>query len=232
MQYQVGTLGAIQQLETHHEVAGFLVGIVGVIYAVLLAFVVVVVWERYHDASRNLAQESNQIGDLWQLAAGFRPELRDSVRPRLTDYAAAVARTEFTTMRNGQPSPDAAAAIARIWDAYVRLEPRSDTERALYSESLATLNILSDCRRTRLHDAEDHMPYLVWITLFGGAAITIAFMFLFQLKSYRVQILMTVAVVAMIAITLFLVIALSRPFGRILPLSDEPFHQQLARMGA
>jgi len=32
---------AIRQMETHHEAAGFLIGIVGLVYAVLLAFVTV-----------------------------------------------------------------------------------------------------------------------------------------------------------------------------------------------
>jgi hypothetical protein len=220
----------IQRLETHHETAGFLIGIVGVVYAVLLAFVVVVVWERYNDTARNLDQEANQIGDLWLMAGGFAPELRAQVRGPLVAYARTVVDTEFASMRHEEASPEAEAAFIRIWNAYRAAEPRSETERALYAESLATMNILSDDRRTRLHEARDHMPGVVWAALYGGAAITIAFTFLFQLKSYRVQLVMTSAVVTLIALVLFLVMALNRPFGGVLPLSSDPFTQQLARL--
>ena len=222
----------IQRLETHHEVAGFLIGIVGVVYAVLLAFVVVVVWERYNDAARDLTQEANQVGDLWQMAGGFGPELRTQVRGSLVTYLHTVIDREFASMRHEQSSPDAETAFIRIWDAYRTAQPRSDTEKALYAESLATMNVLSDDRRTRLHEAHDHMPGVVWAALYGGAAITIAFTFLFQLKSYTLQLVMTVAIVALISLVLFLVMALNRPFGGVLPLSPDPFLQQLARVAA
>jgi len=220
----------IQHLETHHEVAGFLIGIVGVVYAVLLAFVVIVVWERYNDAARGVTQEANQIGDLWQMAGGFGPELRTEVRASLVAYARAVIDTEFASMRQEEPSREAEAAFVRIWNTYRTAEPRSDTEKALYGQSLATMNVLSDARRTRLHEARDRMPGVVWAALFGGAAITIGFTFLFQLKSYSLQLVMTVAVTALIALVLFLVMALNRPFGGVLPLSPDPFTEQVARL--
>jgi hypothetical protein len=220
----------IQHLETHHEVAGFLIGIVGVVYAVLLAFVVIVVWERYNDAARGVTQEANQIGDLWQMAGGFGPELRTEVRASLVAYARAVIDTEFASMRQEEPSREAEAAFVRIWNTYRTAEPRSDTEKALYGQSLATMNVLSDARRTRLHEARDRMPGVVWAALVGGAAITIGFTFLFQLKSYSLQLVMTVAVTALIALVLFLVMALNRPFGGVLPLSPDPFTEQVARL--
>ena len=36
--------------ETQHEVGGFIIGVMGAIYAVLLAFVVVAVWDEFSDA--------------------------------------------------------------------------------------------------------------------------------------------------------------------------------------
>ena len=222
----------IQHLESHHEVAGFLIGIVGVVYAVLLAFVVVVVWERYNDAARDLTQEANQVGDLWQMAGGFGPELRAEVRGPLVAYGHAVVDTEFASMRQEQSSREADLAFGRLWEVYRTVAPRSDTEKAFFAESLATMNVLSDARRIRLHEARDHMPGVVWAALYGGAAITIAFTFLFQLKSYFLQLVMTSAIVALIALVLFLVIALNRPFGGVLPLTADPFRQQLARVAA
>ena len=220
----------IQHLETHHEVAGFLIGIVGVVYAVLLAFVVIVVWERYNDAARNVAQEANQVGDLWQMAGGFRTELRAEARGSLVAYTRAVIDTEFASMRQQQASREAEAAFVKLWNVYRSAEAGSETEKALYGESLATMNVLSDARQTRLHEARDQTPGVVWAALFGGAAITIGFTFLFQLKSYSLQLVMTASVVVLIALVLFLIIALNRPFGGVLPLDADPFTDQVARM--
>src|SRR5215475_14898879 len=41
---------AVNQLRTNNEVAGFKFATVGVLYAVLLAFAVVVVWEKFNQA--------------------------------------------------------------------------------------------------------------------------------------------------------------------------------------
>jgi hypothetical protein len=222
----------IAHLETHHEVAGFLIGIVGVVYAVLLAFVVVIVWERYNDASRNLAQEANQIGDLWEMAGGFRSDVRDPARDALVRYARAVVDTEFTSMRAGRPSDQAARAYAQVWQTYRAIEPRGDTEKTIFAESLATVNVLSDARRTRLHDSEDHLPGVLWAALYVGGVITVGFTYVFQLRNYRLQLLMTTGVVAVIALALFVVIALNRPFGVLLPVSADPLVDQIARMRA
>jgi len=224
--------GRLKHLDSHHEVAGFLINIIGVVYAVLLAFTVIIVWQQFTDASHDVAQESNQVEDLWQMAGGFRPEVRDPMRAALTGYVKAVVDTEWQTMRNGRPSDQAAAAYRHVWAVFRSVEPRTQGEQALYAETLYTVNILSDARRTRLLDSEDHLPPVMWAALYLGAAITIGFTYLFQLSNYRLQIVMTVAVVAVIALTLFLVIALNRPFAGVVTVDPDPFRQLLVRMGS
>src|SRR5262249_58489490 len=39
----------LQHLRGNNEVAGFKFAVIGVLYAVLLAFVVIIAWERFHD---------------------------------------------------------------------------------------------------------------------------------------------------------------------------------------
>ena len=57
---------ALEKLSTNNEVAGFKFATVGVLYAVLLAFAVVVVWEKFNDATktsrRRRAQRRRSIG--------------------------------------------------------------------------------------------------------------------------------------------------------------------------
>ena len=48
----------VNQLRTNNEVAGFKFATVGVLYAVLLAFAVVVVWEKFNQAESEVAKEA------------------------------------------------------------------------------------------------------------------------------------------------------------------------------
>ena len=64
-----------ERLALNNEVAGFKFAVVGVFYAVLLAFVVVAVWEDYHDtetAVRNEAKALSRSASGFLRAAGGR----------------------------------------------------------------------------------------------------------------------------------------------------------------
>jgi len=51
----------LDRLRVNHEVAGFEFATVGVLYAVLLAFAVIVVWEKFAEAERTVAKEAGAV---------------------------------------------------------------------------------------------------------------------------------------------------------------------------
>src|SRR5215207_349137 len=54
--------------QPHNDVAGFIYAALGVIYAVLLALVVIAVWEEYDAASVTVEQEANAVAEIFWLA--------------------------------------------------------------------------------------------------------------------------------------------------------------------
>jgi Protein of unknown function (DUF4239) len=56
------------RLELNNEVAGFKFAVVGVLYAVLLAFVVVAVWEGYRNTETAVRNEAKAVADLTQIS--------------------------------------------------------------------------------------------------------------------------------------------------------------------
>ena len=58
-------------LADHNDVAGFVYATTGVTYAVILAFVVIAVWEQYDDARRVADGEADAVWVLYRLANGF-----------------------------------------------------------------------------------------------------------------------------------------------------------------
>jgi uncharacterized membrane protein len=57
--------------EEHNDVAGFIFAVVGVMYAVLLAFVVIVVWQDYEAAKGTVESEANELAGVYFLADRF-----------------------------------------------------------------------------------------------------------------------------------------------------------------
>jgi Protein of unknown function (DUF4239) len=76
---------ALERLVSNNEIAGFKFATVGVIYAVLLAFAVIVVWEKYSDAETAVVQEAGAAATLYRLASGPESEAV-ATRVALSNY--------------------------------------------------------------------------------------------------------------------------------------------------
>ena len=66
----------LSQLRTNNEVGGFKFATVGVLYAVLLAFAVVVVWENFNQAESEVAKEAGATTTVFRLTRGIEGPTR------------------------------------------------------------------------------------------------------------------------------------------------------------
>jgi hypothetical protein len=228
----VRRLVPLSVLESHHEVAGFIIGVLGAIYAVLLAFVVVIMWDQYGDARANVEQEANQLNDLAHMAEGFPDPARQHLLSAMRDYAQSAVNDEWPTMAHGSDSPRTQAAIDNLWHTYLEVDPQTNRDNALYEESLSHLNEMSASRRLRLYASRDDLPGVIQFLLWGGGLITIAFTYFFGVKSIRSQALMTAALAGVVAFILFLIIALDNPFHGYVRVSPDALQQVLNRLSA
>src|SRR5262249_29857339 len=63
----------VDQLRSNNEVAGFKFATVGVLYAALLAFAVVVVWEKFNQAESEVAKEAGAAATVFAYPRGSTP---------------------------------------------------------------------------------------------------------------------------------------------------------------
>jgi len=218
----------LEVLQSHHEVAGFIIGVMGAVYAVLLAFVVVAVWSQFEDANTMVAREGNQISDLSRMAQGFPATVRARAQESLKGYVRVALDEEWPMMARGQStSQQSQQAVDNLWQTYREIEPQTPRENALYAASLERLNELSDSRRLRLHASRNDLPLVVRILLWGGGFMTLAFTYFFGVKNVRSQALMTAALAIVLSFVLFLIVALDNPFHGSVRVSPEPLENAL-----
>ena len=217
-------------LETQHEVAGFMIGVLGAIYAVLLSFVVVIVWDQFSDAKTTVETEANQLSDLARIAQGFSDPQQHRMLDGIRTYVQAIVDDEWRTMSDGKESDRAHAAMEDLWRIFREIEPQSNRESALYAEALDHLSEVSDNRRIRINASGNDIPLIVDILLWGGGLITVAFTYFFGVKSVRSQALMTAALAGVIAFMLFLVVALDNPFHGYVRVAPQPMQEVLQKI--
>jgi hypothetical protein len=64
-------LFGLDWLLDNNEVAGFKFAVLGVIYAVLLGFAVIVVWEKFSSAGETVTQEAAGVVSVYRLSGGL-----------------------------------------------------------------------------------------------------------------------------------------------------------------
>src|SRR5918993_2128912 len=57
-----------EKRQEHNDVAGFLYAVVGIVYAVLLALLVIAVWEQYQSANETVESEASAVAEIAWLA--------------------------------------------------------------------------------------------------------------------------------------------------------------------
>ena len=89
----------------NNEVAGFKYAVVGVFYAVLLAFVVIAVWEEYRDTEGAVREEAKAAMNLHRVAHGLPDESGHEIHKNLLAYVNDVRAHEWRSMASGVRIP-------------------------------------------------------------------------------------------------------------------------------
>jgi hypothetical protein len=220
-----------------NDVAGFIYAALGVIYAVLLALVVIAVWEEYQSAGETVEQEANATAEIFWLADQLPEPEGAHLQELARSYAEEVVHKEWPLMERGeQPSleqegstPSGWTIIDDIRASLQEYEPRSQAEEQLYAKGLDQIEALNDARRMRLVAAEEGVPRVLWSVLIFGGMAAVGFTYLFGLESTWAHRLMVVTLAAVIGLVLFTVSALGHPFEGGARIGTEAFNLILER---
>jgi hypothetical protein len=223
----LGGLEVVQRLvptasrQPHNDVAGFIYAALGVIYAVLLALVVIAVWEEYQAASETVEQEANAVAEIYWLAHRLPEPQGTHLQELARSYAEEVIHKEWPLMEQGQAplmtqtqgTPAGWTLIDEIRANLQEFQPRTPADEQLYAEGLDQVQRLADARRMRLVAAEEGIPGVLWAVLIFGGVAAVGFTYLFGLENTWAHRLMVVTLAGVIGLVLFTIGALEHPFS-------------------
>ena len=233
----VQRLVPIEVRQRQNDVAGFIYAILGVIYAVLLALVVIATWEEFGRARVTVESEANALAEIFWLAHELpEPEGRH-LQELCRSYAEEVVNVGWPLMEQGRtPSMDRSQETSRAWvliddirATVQEVEPRTAAGQELYAEGLDQVQRLADARRTRLVAAEEGIPTVLWVVLIVGGILVVGFAYLFGLENTGAHSLMVVSLAGVIALVLFTIASLDHPFTGGARVGPEAFELVLNR---
>jgi uncharacterized membrane-anchored protein len=215
------------KLKTHHDVADPILGALATIYAVLLAFIVVTVWQSFDKSNANVRLEANYLLDIYQDSEAFSPDFQQTIGNLLREYKQVVIDYEWKAMAKGERSPQVDKIMKQIWSLYIKYQPKTLAEQTFFDESVRKLNSFRELRTQRLMDARSGLNPLLWFVLITGCISTLSFTFLFGTENIKAQLIMATLLSLTISLILFTIMEMDFPFTGAVSISTEPFKMVL-----
>lgn len=217
-----------EHLSRHNEVAGFIYAVIGVIYAVLIAFVVIVVWENLQEAHEIVENEANSISAIQELSKGFDVDFRNQLLESVNIYLTKTIEEDWKLMENGhslqkmkrKPSD---ASFSQIRELIYSLQASSPKEQILQDKLIDKLEDLAEERRMRFFSSRLSVPDFMWFVLIIGAMVVIVFAMLFSTANLWSQLTMISFLAASISLVLILIFVMNHPFVGMIKIEADSY---------
>ncbi len=211
----------------HNDVLVPLFLTAGTLYAVLLGFLVIAVWENYGAAKDNAAEEASTLTTLYRQTNGMPATEQQSLRTLIREYTEDVVSKEWPIQaQTGGASPLARKALGDMYRAFSTMKP-AVASSSISVAFLQTLNNVADDRNRRTLQANEHLSPILWLGLLIGGIIVVGMTFLLYMEQTWPHVLGSGLMAALIGTLLFMTFLLNTPFSGPMALSAESFEHSL-----
>lgn len=212
----------------NNELVGYTYAVYGLIYGVLLAFTIIVTWERFAATKQLVMHEVTILSEIWRDSQAFPPTIRDNVRKDLTAYAQSVVDGEWPAMAaHGQAHPRTQEVYEHLWTLTYRIHPETKNQEAFLTELLNRMNELSVARRLRVMHSRMEVHSILLLVLLIGAVPAVAYPLLLSCKHAWVQVVIMGSIMLIVMLGLLVTLSLQYPFSGGVSIEPEAFRELL-----
>jgi hypothetical protein len=216
-----------EDLKTQHDVTDPLSQVVGMMFAVLLGFMVGDAMQRFAQARSIVQQEAASLGDVFRLADGCPTVNRDRIRALCVTYAEQTINDEWPKLAAHKTSTVAWQTYRKLWAECVHLVPEGQGESNVHQTLLNCMVTLADNHRLRVEALHNGLPAVLWVVLVIGGVATIVFTYFFAANRLKIQLIMVSMVSLVICLNIFLLASYDDPFSGDVMVAPTAFETDL-----
>ena len=202
--------------------------LVSAVYLLLIAFIIVVLWQRQDDINSDVRAEASDLSQLTWIAHRLPPTDHEMLRAAVQDYTTSVlvhewpARSTADTVPAWQASQYAISHLATTFSL--------DEQTTLRDEAISLVADVQQNRSDRLAKSEQGLPgpLLATFTIVSGATVLLPYLLRPRIQAHSV-IGLTISVGLVVA-SAWLVLDLLRPYDGLLAVSPGPLRNVLTQM--
>jgi hypothetical protein len=206
--------------------------LIGLLFSVLLAFVIGSVLEDFNQAASDTQLEANALGAIYGFAHGI-PEPTQSIWKRDSrNYTTLVIDQDWPLMNHQQSSEAAWTSLNTLRDDIFAFKAADTREQDLQDKAIEKVQNVYDARRTRVELVNAGVPDFVGYILFGGAILVVLFPLLTK-PHLTARLLIAVGIQTLVVTgALFMISVLNHPFSGAYRVEPSSFEILLDRFAA
>ena len=194
------------------------------IFALVLAFVIVNLYNSYESAVNNVKAEATSVIELVQDVREFPPAVQRRIGRAVAQYVVEVREREFGKLRIGRDDPRAQQLLANIFDAVEAYSPVTTAQQSFYGSATQQLHTIVGERESRLDAAESSIPKPLLQLMILFAVLTLAIALFIQTHYTPVDIAIVVTIAIVVSAGLLTAVILQYPFSGSIAVTSDPFH--------
>lgn len=210
----------MKKLQLDIAIGGIIYGGLMAVYSILLAFVVVVVWQQYQTTGDRIEVEASKVFNVYRASYAFPDEVGRRVRLAVVDYVSSVCDEEWPALEHDSISKATQRKYNHMWEVVYDIRPQAISEQTWYASMVQSINQFGEARILRISDVDSSIPLIMWQMLIVGAVVIILFAILFSSDNNYTHLLKIIMFTTVIVFSLALVYMLDHPFRG--PLKVEP----------
>ncbi|MBV8934914.1 MAG: DUF4239 domain-containing protein [Alphaproteobacteria bacterium] len=213
----------------YHEVGYAVFLQLGVIFAVLLAFVFNNVWSDYNVAAQAINTECASLHGIAILSDRLPPPARRAIMDDLHTYLTTVLEREWPEMQQRNSSRAASGRFQALWQT-VETANTDPADNQVRGQMLDLIAAAHQSRETRLFQMTQSVPGLIWTLLITFASGLIGCMLVFAAEASISKAVLVGVFASSLTLALLTVRMLDFPFESALQLSSRDFNETLEKV--
>lgn len=201
-----------ERRRVHNEITGWQISVLGTTYAVIIGFMLFAVWSEFQAAERNAESEASCLINLYWASSGLPQEQRQEIRKLAVDYANEMINDEWPAMIQGSLTHGGTLIIQQLWESASQSQSLNASQQVSLGQTMTEISSITEHRRIRQLQSENHLPVVLWTVLIVGAVITIMSSCLFGSEYPALHMLQVVTLALMLSMSLAAVADINSPF--------------------
>src|SRR5262245_14347210 len=206
-----------------------LLPVLGVLFALLVGFIAVDVWNTFDKAKTAVNSEASALRAVIVLAGTFPEEQKTRIEALINRHVEEAVNKEWPEMAQQQAtlSTSATNLIEALHNAFA-LKPDDDSQRAAQPEMIRALRAALDARRQRIVISQSSVGAVKWMAILFQAFCTLVAIAMVRSDNRRACAITLTLFASGVALSVLLIAAYSRPFTGDISVGSELLKQVIA----